>query len=113
MRLGVEHQVHQTHGRCLRAGVLDQHRAGNAAHERLEILLHRVGQRLEQREIRHGHAAAGLENAGDFGPNARLIRRQVEHAVGNHNIDAGIGDGKILNLTKPKLDIGVAGSPDI
>ena len=42
-------------------------------------------------EVADADAAAGLQNAVNFGEDSRFVRGEVDHAVGDDDVDAGVG----------------------
>jgi hypothetical protein len=72
--------------------------AGDAA----DVLLHvtarggvhvRVGD-----HVRDGEAAARLEDAGGFADHAALVRREVDDAVGDHDVDARVRERDVFDV---------------
>jgi len=55
--------------------------------------------------VRDADPAAGREDAEHLGQHLRLVDAQVDHAVGDHDIDRAVGQGNILDraLTKSTL----------
>ena len=47
-----------------------------------------VWERLADHDVGDLDAAPGLEDAGDLGDCAVLVRYEIEHAIGDHHIDA-------------------------
>ncbi len=62
-------------------------------------------QGLEQGQVGDGDPPAGLQHASDLLPDLRLIRREVQHAVGDHDVHTGIGHGQVLDLAQAELDV--------
>ncbi len=59
-----------------------------------------------EHDVAHHHPPAGPEHAGHLAEHLLLVRAQVDHAVADHYIDAGVIEGQILNLPFAELDIG-------
>ena len=108
-----EDDVRETRGHCLGARLLNEHGACNAADQRFDIVKHRRWKRSQQCQVRNCHASAGSEDTRNFFPHARLVRREVEDAVGDHHINAAVGNRKAFDLTEAELHIGEPGLPRV
>ena len=97
--LGGEGDVGEPSGLRQRAGVLDEHRSRHAPDQRLDVGPDCRGQGPDQREIRGCHPSSGLQHARDLAPDARLFWREVEHAVGDHDVHARVRDRGRLDLS--------------
>jgi len=73
------------------------------------VILRGVGERFKQGQVGDRDAAAGLEDAADFTPNLRFVGRKIEDAVGDDDIDGGVGDREVFNFAEAEFDVVEAG----
>src|SRR5574337_1669639 len=52
---------------------------------------------------------AGSQDPTHLGQYGRLVDRQVDHAVGDHHVDAVVHEGDVLDGALAKLDVGDIG----
>lgn len=55
--------------------------------------------------IGNRNSSASLQDPENFGKNTGLVRRQVENAVQNNDVDQIVSDRKILDFTQAKLHV--------
>ena len=91
-RLGLHHNLHIDE-----SGIAQQpfdfrgkRRARDSASEGL-LVLEALRQLLRAHNVRDGHAPARLEHPEGLAANGRLIRRQVDDAVGDHHVGRRVG----------------------
>ena len=60
-------------------------------------------------DVADAQAAAWLEDPEGLGEHRRLVHRQVDHAVGDHHVHRGGGEGDLLDVALEELDVGRAG----
>jgi len=103
--LGRQPNVDQSRGLGHGARFIGQHRSRQAADERLDHVQEFLGKGFEQGQIGDGNPPARLQHAGDFPPDLRLVRREVQDAVGDHHIHAVVRSGQVLDLAQAELHV--------
>src|ERR1019366_3023525 len=88
---GLDVDVGEPGGGQLGAVVSFVERAGHAAHPGQDMLADLGGDFAARHDVGNGEAAAGFENAEGFGEDAILVGREVDDAVGDDNVDRGVG----------------------
>ena len=59
-------------------------------------------------DVGHADPPAGAQHPVCLGEHRRLVGRQVDHAVGDDDVDRRGGQGNVLDLALEELDIGRA-----
>src|SRR5215468_3883733 len=80
-------------------------RAGHAADPELDALANGRRHLAAHHDVGHGKATAGLEHAKGFGQHTILVGREVDHAIGDDHIHAGLGQGDLLDLALEELRV--------
>ncbi|NJM08449.1 hypothetical protein HC891_23120 [Candidatus Gracilibacteria bacterium] len=50
-------------------------------------------------------ATARLQHAADLGVGARALRHMVEHKIGDHRVESGVGKGQLLHIASCKAEL--------
>src|SRR6267378_3920820 len=81
-----------------RSGVLaDRDRARDTTGPLVEGALHLRRQLGERDHVRHGEPSAGPQHAVRLTKHGALVRGQVDHAVGDDDVDARLGQWDLLD----------------
>ena len=85
--------------------VLVVERAAEALAEEHGIALE-VGRNPAVREhVGKVELASRLQHPEDLAEDARLVGREVDHAVRDDQVDRGVADRQVLDLAQPELDV--------
>jgi hypothetical protein len=84
-------------------------RAGDAAHVAAALGTVIRGEAILGDDVADADPAAWLKDAVDLGEHGRLVDRQVDHAVGDHHVDRGGGQGDLLDVALEEGDVAGAG----
>jgi hypothetical protein len=75
--------------------------AGPRSHVGFGLLVHvGVGD-----HVRDGEPPTGPQHPSGLGEHLGLIAREVDHAVGDHHVDAGVGERQLLEIALEELDV--------
>ena len=87
------------------AVVLLLQRAGDAADPQQHALANCVGNRPVDDHVRHSESPAGTQHAERLAQHAVLVRREIDHAVRDDDINGGVRQGNVLDLAFEELDV--------
>ena len=65
-----------------------------------------AGQRRDRDDVGDGEATPRGQDAEGLAEHRGLVGRQVDHAVRDDHVDAGVCDGQVLDLAEAELDVG-------
>ena len=83
-------------------------RAADARRPCSQITHHRLAQGLQGHHVRHRQVAAGAKHAKRLAEDRVLVRREVDHAVGDDHVDLGVGQWNGLDLAVHESHVGRA-----
>src|ERR1039457_416235 len=83
--------------------------ACDAAYPQLDMPTHFGGNISRDDDIGDREPAAWFQYAEGFAQDAIFVGREVDHAIGNDDVDGIIGQGDILDLTLEEFDVVDAG----
>src|SRR5207237_10240184 len=85
---------------------LDRRRSGDAATQQGCVRLQLGRQRRGVDDIGDGEPATRLQHTERLAEYLRLVRDQVDYAVGQNDVGGIVGDRQMFELAQAKLDIG-------
>src|SRR5207302_6134291 len=65
--------------------------------------------RASRDDIGYGEASSRLEHTKGFAQNAVLVCREIDHAIGNDDVDRSVRQWNLFDLTLEKFDVFDAG----
>jgi hypothetical protein len=85
--------------------VVQQRRAGDAARVEHRIVAHLLRQLGAGDDIGDRQPTTGLQYAEGLAEDLGLVRRQVDHAVGDDHVGGVVGHRQVLDFAQAKLDV--------
>lgn len=87
------------------AVLLVSERSGDAAGPARDVFACGVVHVLLGDDVGDGNAPTGAKDPGGFGEHEVLVTGEVDDAVGDDDIDTGVGQGDVLEVALEELDV--------
>jgi len=102
-------EVHESRGDDRRLELCFQQSAGDSTRPQIDVTQSAVRERLADDNVGDLDTAARLEHTGDFGHGAFFLGDEVEHAIGDDDVDALIVHRQVRRVSLPDVDMSQSG----